>query len=187
MHDDVKVDLRYDEDGTRWFPTEEYKHAILLYFAKQFNLTTFVETGTHHCWTLEAVYKNFDRSYSIELGKDYYEAAREKFEGIRNVTLIHGDSALELRKLVGQLPKSPTLFYLDAHYSGGGTVGRNRLPLRAELEAIFNSGIPAFIVIDDCVPYWTFGIPETAAKVVAENPEWEQEIKHGLMRVWKKA
>lgn len=186
MHDNVPVDLRYDNNGTRWFPTEEYKHAILLDFAKTHNLKTFVETGTHHCWTLSAVHKQFDHSYSIELGDTYYQDAVKLFIGVNNVTLIHGDSAVELKKLVDQLPKSPTLFYLDAHYSGGETVGQYNLPLRAELEAIFDSGIPAFVVIDDCVPYWGDGIPETAAQVVAEHPEWEQEIKHGLMRIWKR-
>src|SRR5271157_151112 len=95
MEDTVKVELRYDNNGTRWFPTEEYKHGVLLYFAARFNLRTFVETGTHHCWTLEAVYKQFDQSYSIELGDDYYNAAVEKFKGINNVTLIHGDSGAE--------------------------------------------------------------------------------------------
>ena len=186
MNDNVAVDLRYDNNGTRWFPTEQYKHAILLDFAKTYNLRTFVETGTHQCWTLEAVYKQFDRSYSIELGDDYYNAAVEKFKGIDNVTLIHGDSAVELKKLLERLPRIPTLFYLDAHFSGGGTVGQNQLPLQSELRAIFQSGFDGIIVIDDCVPYWQDGIPEVAAATVAEYPEWQQEVKYGLMRVWKR-
>lgn len=186
MEDNVKVELRYDSDGTRWFPTEEYKHSLLLDFAKRFDLRTFVETGTHHCWTLEAVYKQFDWSYSIELSDDYYNAAVEKFKGVSKVTLIHGDSAVELKRLVSLLSKTPTLFYLDAHFSGGGTVGQNRLPLRAELKAIFESKIDGIVVVDDCVPWWSWGIPETAAQVVSEYPEWQQEIKHGLMRISKK-
>lgn len=186
MYDNVPADLRYDNNGTRWFPTEEYKHAILLDFAKMHNLRTFVETGTHRCWTLSAVYKQFDHSYSIELGDTYYQDAVKLFKGIDSVTLIHGDSAVELKNLINRLPKTPTLFYLDAHYSGGDTVGRNRLPLRAELDTIFNSGIPAFVVIDDCVPYWNLYITEIMMQAVAEYPKWECEVKHGLGRIWNK-
>ena len=185
MNDNVKPDLRYDNNGTRWFPTEEYKHAILLDFAKTYNLRQFVETGTHHCWTLDAVYRQFDWSYSIELGDDYYNSAVEKLGHIINVNLIHGDSSVELPRLLKDLNRIPTLFYLDAHFSGGGTVGQNQLPLQAELRAIFQSGFDGIIVIDDCVPYWQDGIPEVAAATVAEYPEWQQEIKHGLMRVWR--
>ena len=163
----------------------EWKHALLLHLAKKFNLRTFVETGTHQCWTLDAVSQHFDRVYSIELGDNYYNAAVEKYKDVKNVTLIHGDSGAELRKLLLGLPKTPTLFYLDAHYSGGETVGRNRLPLRNELRAIFDSSIPGIVVIDDCVPYWEYGIPETAIETVSEYPAWRQEIKHGLMRVWR--
>ncbi len=185
MEDNLKPDLRYDNNGTRWFPTEEYKHDLLLYFAKTYNLRQFVETGTHHCWTLDAVSPQFDRAYSIELGDDYYNAALAKYKNVANVRLIHGDSGVELKKLLETLPQIPTLFYLDAHFSGGGTVGQNQLPLQAELRSIFSSGLDGIIVIDDCVPYWQDGIPEVAEATVAEFPEWQQEIKYGLMRVWK--
>ena len=188
MEDLVKVELRYSEDGKMWFPTEEYKHALMIDLAKRFGLARFIETGTCEGHGVDFAKDHFSEVYSIELAKHYYQAAVEKFKSARNVSFIQGDSAVQLEKLLNSLPKVPTLFYLDAHFSGGKTVGRDHLPLQAELKTILGSKVEGIVLIDDCVPWWDYGIPEIAEKTVLEYfPNWQFEIKAGMGRVWRQS
>jgi hypothetical protein len=192
MIDPVKIELRYDNNGTWWFPTEEYKHALLLDFATRFGLSTFIETGTcdGHCTRFAS--QHFKQVYSIELGDFYYNKAVETFKNDKNVTLIHGDSGAQLWELLSRIPDSPTLFYLDAHFSGGQTVkgpyaGMWHDPLEPELKAILDKNLKqCIIVVDDMQDFWHSGLPEKGARVVAGYPDWEQEIKAGMMRIWRK-
>jgi hypothetical protein len=185
MEDSVKPDLR--PDGEHQLPTEQYKYAIMLDFAKRFNLTTYVETGTCEGYSLKAVSPYFKESYSIELSPEYYQKAVDHFKDNKAVHLIRGDSAVELKKLLATILDASILFYLDAHFSGGQTVGSGSSPLRKELTAIFDSGVNGIIVIDDCIDYRHDGVLEEAIQVVSEFSEWDQNVKHGLMRVWRKA
>jgi hypothetical protein len=94
--------------------------------------------------------KNFNQIYSIELSKELYLAAKNKFSSDRNVTIINGDSGDVLPELLRQVNK-PAIFWLDGHYSAGITAKGNKdCPIFEELSAIFNSRpLKHILLIDD--------------------------------------
>lgn len=117
---------------------------------KRCGLLRFVETGTHLGDTVAFIARDRRvRATTIELDDAYFQAARRRFAGYPNVTVLHGDSGHLLPALVGQLD-APALFWLDGHYSGGAT-GKAEIdtPIRAELEAILDSPARGHVVLID--------------------------------------
>ena len=93
----------------------------------------FVETGTHiGITTRMAVELNYEKIYTIELAKHFYERA------------------VRVPKLLKEITE-PCLFWLDGHWSDGDTaLGPVPVPLYQELEAIAEHGIKTHtILIDD--------------------------------------
>jgi hypothetical protein len=118
-------------------------------YAEQFNLEIFVETGTCCGDMVEAMKNSFKRIYSIELSDHFYEEAKKRFRNQTNIELIHGDSGKELEKLMQRI-NSPTLFWLDGHYSGGMTAkGDNVTPIFAELDHVIGSTNPRHVILID--------------------------------------
>jgi len=113
-----------------------------------YGLDTFIETGTYKALTTTWAADNFKKVVSIELDPGYYNRATKIFEGKKNVKLIRGDSATELAKVLKRL-KKPALIYLDAHWCKDKKATVGECPLREELQAIRESGIAHFILIDD--------------------------------------
>jgi hypothetical protein len=109
----------------------------------------FVETGTWYGMMLEACLGYFDWLVSIEVEPHFFRRAQTSFKRHLSVTLLHGDSATLLPRLLATI-QCPCLFWLDAHYSGGLT-GKAELetPIRSELEAILNHSHRHTILIDD--------------------------------------
>jgi hypothetical protein len=125
----------------------ESKRDLLIDYAVRFGLRTFVETGTCGGDTIAYLLPHFFRLYSIELDAALFERGRARFHGNEKITLIHGDSAVELAKLLPEIPE-PALYWLDAHNSGPPTAGENN-PLMAELEAIVRQKKQGIVLIDD--------------------------------------
>lgn len=146
------VDLKNPVYESPWNPGYQWKHALLQYLSWKFHLRMFIETGTHWGGTLKAMQPLFDQLYSIELSELWYGHAVEMFGTNGNVHLIHGNSALELPKLLERIPNEPALFWLDAHYSGGDTACAAEDPLLAEIQTIVKMRPNALIVIDDMQP-----------------------------------
>jgi len=91
----------------------------------------------------------FDRIYSIELSKELYEKAVMRFQGVKNIVLINGDSGSEIKKILNKISQ-PALFWLDSHYSGGVTVrGAKDTPILEELHHIINSKVAGHVIIID--------------------------------------
>lgn len=125
------------------------KRLTLLRYLRAFGLTTFVETGTFLGETLNILKMHVKAAYSIELHKGLYERARELFRYDPQVSLRFGDSGEELRKLLAAIDE-PTLFWLDAHYSGEGTaLGGSASPILQELEAILQHPVPGHVILID--------------------------------------
>jgi hypothetical protein len=146
------IDLKNPVYTSPWQTGFEWKHALLLHLAKKFNLKTFIETGTHWGGTLKAMQPHFDQLYSIELSEKWYKHAVSMFSSVWNIYPIQGDSATELPKLLEKISVTPTLFWLDAHYSGGDTALAPEDPLKAEVQTIIRMRPDALIVIDDMQP-----------------------------------
>ncbi len=68
----------------------------------------------------------FKDVYSVEIGDDLYNAAKQKFRNSKNVHLFHGDSGKVLAELLYRIDQ-PALFWLDGHYSAGITAKGSKM------------------------------------------------------------
>lgn len=127
----------------------ESKWKTILEYAGMFGCKNFVETGTGGGDTLDAVYPYFEHCYSVELSDKLYRDVQARFANAPTVELFHGDSG-EILPLMSIL-KGTTLFFLDAHYSGPGTVqGSKETPILAELQSLLGAAkFNHVILIDD--------------------------------------
>lgn len=153
----LKKKLNQAQEYTRWFlsgksgsPPHWIKHRVLRELADQFELSNFVETGTHSGATVNAMRGNFKKTYSIELSKEFYLAAYSWFKNDDSVSIIHGDSGVEIKAVLDQL-SGPALFWLDGHYSAGATARADKdTPILEELRHIYSqTRLRHVVVIDD--------------------------------------
>ena len=163
------------------------KRRIVRQYARRFGLRTLVETGTHIGHMVAAMRKEFEDIYSIELGRQLYERACARFDGEKAVHLYCGDSASVLPPIIAGL-RTPALFWLDAHYSGGVTArGDIDTPIVAELQRILGSGrMPHVVLIDDARSFQGtagYPTPEGLRHLVAElRPDYEMTIMQDVIR-----
>jgi hypothetical protein len=120
-------------------------------YSKDYNLDTFVETGTFNGVTTEIASKIFKHVYSIELSEKLYCAAQEKFKSYTNVTCMQGDSPDVLVGLIENISED-ALFFLDAHWAGDLSVrGTSDSPLLRELSILAKRNYTNndLIIVDD--------------------------------------
>lgn len=125
------------------------KMSVVRSYLKSYNLKQFIETGTYMGDTLGYIAREGVGCMSIELSAQLHAKATRRFAGFENVSLILGDSAQEMPKLLTRLGK-PALFWLDGHYSAGFTArGEKDSPIIAELEAVYNHPIAGHVILID--------------------------------------
>jgi hypothetical protein len=130
-------------------PPHLIKQLIVKQYAHDFNIKVFVETGTYLGDMVFSARKTFSRIYSIELGKDLYLNAKNRFRRYRNISILNGDSGRVLPEILKDV-NEPCLFWLDAHYSHGITVkGDVRTPILTELDHIFTHHIKGHVILID--------------------------------------
>lgn len=139
----------------RWYvkhyppPPESVKRRMFRRYARQYDLSTFVETGTFHGDTLWALKDDFNTLFSIELSPTLYQKARERFKNFDNVHPYQGDSSKVLPTILLKL-ETPALFYLDAHGCGlDSAKGEINTPILQELQLILSQPYINVICIDD--------------------------------------
>lgn len=139
----------------------------------------FVETGTEFGVMIEKVGQYFRKIYSIELDNGLYEQAKEKFRNEDKLTLINGDSGIEIKKILNEVHE-PTLFWLDAHGPGPMTVRNHQhCPLQSELEEIVKHTCKKHvIIIDDARHFDRYSI--SVIKSLALQGGYSFSIKSGL-------
>jgi len=115
-----------------------------------------IETGTYLGHGIKSYLdaNYFSKIYSIELSNKYYLLNKEQFKNHTNVHMLEGDSSQVISHLItcSLLDNEPTLFYLDAHFSGGDTSGEflsNGCPLLSEIEVIASRNVVGDIIIVD--------------------------------------
>ncbi len=129
--------------------SHDFKVRTIKSYAEQFKIKTFIETGTYLGDTISAVKHTFDTIYTIELNERFYRDACEKFKNYSHIQLVQGDSGKKLKEIVGKI-LTPSLFWLDGHYSGGETSKSDKkTPIIKELETIFSHKLKHVILIDD--------------------------------------
>jgi hypothetical protein len=139
-----------------WFASEKpnppphvLKVRVMRDYARRYGTREFVETGTYLGDTIEAVRQIFAHIYSIEIDGTLFRNATELFKGDPRVSILLGDSAQVLPTVIASL-SSPTLFWLDGHYSSGITgKGDKETPIVEELLAIAASPILGHVILID--------------------------------------
>lgn len=111
----------------------------------------FIETGTYKGeGVMKAIKSGFTKIYSIELDKTRFEYCQNRFKKYDHVHIIHGDSGIELPKLMEDIDER-CLFWIDAHYcADGAELAEKWTPIKEELITIENHQIKNHtILIDD--------------------------------------
>jgi hypothetical protein len=122
---------------------------VIREYAQRYALRTLVETGTYLGDAIQANLRNFSRIYSIELGEDLWKRSVRRFKGAPHVTILHGDSAAVLPRVVEGL-REPALFWLDGHFSGGITAqGPTDTPVLVEVATVLSHPFEHVVLIDD--------------------------------------
>ncbi len=114
----------------------------------------FIETGTYLGDTSDAAGRIFSEVCTVELSRELYEKAIERFRDRKNIHLYQGDSANVLPEMLKRA-KGKAVLWLDAHYSKGATVetGKNT-PIMEELKVVRDlSAKDAVILIDDVINF----------------------------------
>lgn len=131
-------------------PPEYRKRTFIKRLVKVIEFENAIESGTYFGNTTKILCKYVNKVFSIEIVEYLY-----KFTLSRNIpaTLILGDSKIVINQLLPKI-SGPTLFFLDAHMSGGITgMSEHVTPLKYELECIsgytYLSG--SVILIDDAI------------------------------------
>ncbi len=125
-------------------PTE-----IIYKLQEVYGINNFIETGTYQGNTAYWASQVFEQVFTIEYSQDIYQKVTEKYGHIKNINFLYGDTINLLKNTLSKL-ESPSLFWLDAHWSGGLTYGESdECPLLAEIEIINRSDCEHFILIDD--------------------------------------
>lgn len=122
----------------------------------QRDIREFVETGTFEGHTTAWAAGEFERVTTIELSPEYHARAQARFRDQPQVRVLQGNSAERLREVVPALGR-PAIFWLDAHWSGIDTAGREaECPLLAEIAIIQAASDKHIILVDDaryfCAP-----------------------------------
>ncbi|KKQ91820.1 MAG: hypothetical protein UT17_C0004G0168 [Candidatus Woesebacteria bacterium GW2011_GWB1_39_10] len=165
------------------------KVRIISGYAQKFHTQILIETGTYLGQTVDDLKNEFNKIYSIELDKTLYRNARKMFSKNRNIKIIQGDSTTILPNLIREA-KKPTLFWLDAHYSGGITAkGKKETPILNELKSISKSKIKNHVILIDDARNFTGlcdypTIKEIKLFVSRYFPHYKIEIKDDIIRIY---
>jgi hypothetical protein len=97
----------------------------------KFNCQCFVETGTLYGEGVEYAGRfEFNKIISIEIEPDLAEDCRQRFLEDDRVTIITGDSSVEMKTAL-EMVDGPCIYWLDAHFPGGD---RNDMMRRGYME-----------------------------------------------------
>ena len=180
--------LKWVVNGCSGIAPQPIKRIIIKSYLKKYNIKNFIETGTHVGDTLAFIASDSKiNCTSVELSNFYFQLNKKRFKSYENVKLINGDSGIIIKNLT-KLIKSPTLFWLDGHYSGGITgKGDLETPIALELDAILNSEIEGHIVLIDDARSFTgssdYPVLEFFLDKIRKTGKYEIEISTDIIRL----
>lgn len=123
-----------------------------------------VETGTYRGRTARALATVFGAVVTIELSVELHQQAEAALRDTPAITALQGHSSQVLRDVAD--PATPTLFFLDGHWSAGSTAGADdECPVLDEIAAIGASNPADCLVIDDA--HWFAASPPPPHKASA--------------------
>ncbi len=140
---------RFPENRAAWggpFNGQSNRTRIFDAIVASIRPTAIVETGTYRGTTTEYMASTGLPVYTIEGHPRNYGFARARLRRLHSVRVYHGDSRVELSRLLdGPLKRligNSLFFYLDAHWN-------EDLPLADEIEIICTRSSNSVIMIDD--------------------------------------
>jgi hypothetical protein len=140
---------KWEESGKRPPPPAIVKQSCVKEYAHKYGIFTFIETGTYIGDMVHAVSGDFEEIYSIELNSELYNRAKRRFKGKDHITVLQGDSAKVLPKIIKKINR-PVLFWLDGHYSSGATAkGEKNTPIMEELKHILGHNVHEHVILID--------------------------------------
>ena len=116
----------------------------ILRLRDKYGIKTAVETGSCLFSTTKFLGDNFEKVFTIELNKKFYDEWKWRVENNSNVFAFNGDSPFLLSNIILNNCNNKTLIFLDAHWG-------NDCPLQNELTVIAERGIKPVIAIHDFV------------------------------------
>ncbi len=129
--------------------TDGQKRQYLIDITQRTGIKVFVETGTYRSETVRLLRNYVDRCFTIELDPALHAEAQAKLSDTDAIDLLFGNSGDLIPEILKTLSQ-PTLFWLDAHYSGAGTArGREDTPILQELGAILRHPVEGHVVVID--------------------------------------
>jgi hypothetical protein len=155
------------------------------------SIATYVETGTFWGYQLRFAADVFDSVTGIELNEECVKLSREWCHGCDNVTVIHGDTLVELPKLTKRLTDA-CFFYLDAHWCYGPTddegdqlqvLEEGNHPLWGELALLRNRPQGDILFIDDVHTFGLRAWKDITVPAILDyvKPEAHKVCKDGLV------
>lgn len=108
---------------------------------ERYNLHTLYETGSHVGLSSKILSTIFDKVCSVELNKEFYDAAVQNNLDTKNLDLHLGTSPEFLKSSLKE-GDSQVAFFLDAHWG-------DDWPLLAELDVIAEKKLKPVIIIHD--------------------------------------
>jgi len=123
--------------------------ALINFIALAFGVRVFFETGTFRGKTVRRLAGVFEKLITVEGSKEIFESAKSQLSGYHNIVNVYGDSVGALQAIVPKI-NVPIVFWLDAHFSGGATHGReDECNVLDELATINQSLGEHIILVDD--------------------------------------
>jgi len=122
---------------------------LIIKLRDDYGVKDFIETGTFRGDTALWASGVFERVVTIEKSEAVHKDTVKRLGLVKNIEFLYGDTRKKLAEIVPGL-KGSTIFWLDAHWSGGETYGmEDQCPLLDELGILNRSKTDHFIFIDD--------------------------------------
>lgn len=180
--------ISWANNGLSGIAPSPIKRLILKSYLTKYNLSCFVETGTHLGDTLGYISSDSNiLCTSVELDRHLFCIAQSRFQYSKNVRLFLGDSSVIMKDIIYSLTK-PALFWLDGHYSGITTAcGSLETPISSELSFIFSSPINGHVILIDDIRCFDgthdYPLLENLIEFIRLDGRYSMEISADILRL----
>lgn len=177
---------KWETQGKPFPVPHEIKQIIIEHYQKVSGYNILIETGTYFGDMVEAQRDNFVKIYSIELSKEYWKRAVERFKKYKHIEIVNGDSGKILSQITAHLT-APAIFWLDGHYSAGHTaMGDKECPILEEVDSIYkHSNLKHVLLIDDARLFTGQNdypkVSELTLYIQSKNPAYRLVLKDDVL------
>lgn len=167
-------------------PPPAFKRRVVRKLGRKFSLGTFIETGTYQGDMVDSARRWFSKTITVELDQSLAANARRRFTDDPSVTVLQGDSSTVLDQILRE-HRTASLFWLDAHYSGGVTArGLRDTPIEGELSTVLAAANPdSVILIDDARLFGEHdeypSLTDLETRVRKESDNWHMHVSDDVI------